>query len=512
MTTSYDNFIWRETVPGVWQRDIDEAEMFYASLAKLYEGSNRMFFAITGHVSLRLVVGQDEILREKEQRFDDALRIAWLRLRSEQPAIASKVAYDADLHTWRKTYRTIHNSDDRNSWLKSTFRKVSTGQTGLEWCNSDPPAPDLPTLFAIHPPRLEYEGIRTVRRDIVLRSPHDIIDGIGTLHLLNLLVNITTNAYLGEGIYQYPAFGGEEVNRLSAPYRIAANIPPVPTPEHQRRLDDMAEASSKGDNEPEIIGLPYKFNTVIPGKHQRVARSLSKDQTALLLSRCKAVGATVTHAYHAAIAIILRDMQVCQSEPRRVQYVTYILKNERSSCINPYNTANYAAAVCHSVSSRKLAVPMTLPAFNGQTFDARQRKDEFFRIMNIMKDFYHDVQTDPVHSAIVPYIWAANTPVITSPEKTDSSRPIPPPRLLAQVSISSMGNIDKFMASEIDPFQLENPWVTGEELGNGLGLFLGTFRGQLSLSAAYNDAWHDEESSSNFLRCCEEIVLESFGI
>ena len=51
----YERFIWREARPGTWQRDIDEPEQFYAAIAKLYEGSGRMFFAITGHISLIII-------------------------------------------------------------------------------------------------------------------------------------------------------------------------------------------------------------------------------------------------------------------------------------------------------------------------------------------------------------------------------------------------------------------------------------------------------------------------
>lgn len=128
-----------------------------------------------------------------------------------------------------------------------------------------------------------------------------------------------------------------------------------------------------------------------------------------------------------------------------------------------------------------------------------------------MKEFYHAVRDDAENYALAPYLWATRTPPIIDPETT-ASRPVPPPKDLPSVSISSMGNVDKIMTSKDGSFEVENPWVTGEELGNGLGLFLGTFRGQLCLSAAYNDAWHDEASARGFLKRCEEVVFQGFGI
>lgn len=49
--------------------------------------------------------------------------------------------------------------------------------------------------------------------------------------------------------------------------------------------------------------------------------------------------------------------------------------------------------------------------------------------------------------------------------------------------------------------------MTGEELGTGLGLFLGTFRGEMELSAAFNEAWHTAEEVHGFLDRCERIVF-----
>lgn len=53
-------------------------------------------------------------------------------------------------------------------------------------------------------------------------------------------------------------------------------------------------------------------------------------------------------------------------------------------------------------------------------------------------------------------------------------------------------------------FQLDDPWVTGEELG--LGVFLEIFGGILCLSAAYNDVWHAEAEVQGFLDIFNTVV------
>ena len=74
---SYSEYTWTETKPGRWERDVDEVENFYTTLAKLYEGSGRMFFAITGHVSLSILKSEGREIEDECRCVDEALRKAW---------------------------------------------------------------------------------------------------------------------------------------------------------------------------------------------------------------------------------------------------------------------------------------------------------------------------------------------------------------------------------------------------------------------------------------------------
>lgn len=234
-----------------------------------------------------------------------------------------------------------------------------------------------------------------------------------------------------------------------------------------------------------------------------------------LTAACKAAGATVTHAFHAAIALTLRDLQERRLEERRVRYVGYILRNERGRCVPPYNSPKHAAALYHSVPQKSLTVDMTVPMQGEELSSEKSQEDssreEFRRILDIMKEFYHSVQDDVDHYALAPYIWAAGIPNLP-PIAEGRTLPVPPPAVLAPVTISSMGVVDKIITPNTGPFELHDPWVTGEELRSGLGLFLGTFRGQLCLSGAYNDAWHGKEKVLGYLNQCKEAVFRGFGI
>ncbi|WYZ35718.1 hypothetical protein EsH8_X_000365 [Colletotrichum jinshuiense] len=506
MESTYPELVWRQTSPGLWQRSVDEVEEFYSTLATLYEGSGLMFFAITGHVSLTIDVTGVASPAEAENLVDLALRRAWLALRYDHPTIASQVTQDLTTAKWTKSYRQFHDEKEQSAWLDETLVSVASGQTGAVWANTQPPAPKLPTLFVLSPASNKDTAIR---RDLVLRSPHDIIDGIGTLTLLNNLIAHAAKAFSEGDAHQLPALDGSEAANLSPPYRVAANVPPGLTDAQMARLADMAAQKAAAMEAPgvEILDMPHRRGATLPGRHQRTALPFSAEQTARLVVACKSAGATVTHAFHAAIALVVRDLQDRGPEPRRVRYVNYILRNERASCRAPYDSAKHPAALYHSLPGQSLVVDMDLPAAGDH--DAAARDDEFLPIVRQMRDFYHGVRNDAEHYALAPTIWAAGTPPVpTHPRPL----PVPPPKAHPSVSISSMGRVDGIVAPTTGAFEARDPWVTGEELGNGLGLFLGSFRGELCLSAAYNDAWHTESDVLDFLKRCQDVVFRGFNV
>lgn len=252
--------------------------------------------------------------------------------------------------------------------------------------------------------------------------------------------------------------------------------------------------------------MPLQSNAILPGRHQRIALRLDHEQTKRLLGACKALGASVTHVYHAAIAMAVRDAQKRRTEARSVRYINYSLINERSHCLSPYNTPAHAVSSYNSVSGQSLAIDLEVPAVSASRKDPKQQKDEFRSIIQQIKSFYTEIREDTEHIALTPAYWTLSTlpydPALT---------PVPTPNPTPSASISSMGIVDKIIQLRRSVFELDDPWVTGEELGTGLGFFLGTFMGELSFSVACNDAWHNDEEAKGYLNRCQEIILECAG-
>lgn len=510
----YEEFAWKWVKPHRLERDIDEVETFYTSLAGLFAGSGRVFFAMTGHVSLSIEdshVDDGSVSTSLKERVIESFRKAWIRLRYDCPTIASWVEYDSDRQRYRKIYEAFPDissspTKSQDAWVNETLHVISTHISGVEWCNSDPPVPKLPTVFLIMPSSSEVSGSDgKLRLDLVLRSHHDIIDGIGTLHLLNQLVSHAAAAYQQSTQYQLPEFG-EEWRNLSPPLRIAASIPRVLSAEQKRALEQIVDYNSSLQDGVAIATMPFRPGHTVPQRHQRAALTLNIEQTAQLLRGCKKWGYSVTHVYHAAIAIVLRDLQARETHSRKIRYINYSLINERPTCKKPYNTPKHAASVYHSVSGRSLAIDLTVPGISDGNPEDRVTEvatNEFWTAAQQVKEFYNRVRNDRQHINLVPSYWARSTPAF----QQSANPPVPAPNPKPSVSISSMGVVEDVLATQHSPFEIDDPWVTGEELGTGLGVFLATFKQRLSISAAYNDAWHDKEEATKFLEQCNQLVL-----
>lgn len=520
-STHNDNYTWHEASPGIWQRDADEVEVFYSSLIKLYEGSGRMHFAMTGHVSLTVDVPENASPETTSDLVDKSLRAAWLCLRHELPTIASQVKWDVAAQKWIKVYQTVPDKAAQEAWLQTTFKTISTGQTGAEWANSDPPAPPVATLFVVIPPQ---SSPTVVRRDLVLRSPHDIIDGIGTLLLFNQFTALFASTLPHPSATFSSFLNGEEIPRLSPPYRVAARVSSTLTPDQTAKLAALRAAKTQTSNDPTIrdLTLPFTRGALLPSRHQRVSRTLSQSQTTALLAALKPLGATPTHAFHAAIALAMRDIYLSQhpSSPNdpsttHLRYNNYLLRNERPACQPPFNTPAHCASVYHSVSGGKLSVTMPATTTTSSS-SSRAAAEEFLDVLAQIRTHYHSVRDDADHYALAPHIWADATPTLPASALDNIGRavPVPAPSETPSVSISSMGLIeDKLIKPDWDGgpdglrVRVDEPWVTGEELGNGLGVFLGTFRGRLEVSAAFNEAWHGKGEVEGFLERLVGVVM-----
>lgn len=385
---------------------------------------------------------------------------------------------------------------------------VETSASALDWATSNPPAPALPTLFLVK--SRHDKDSDSLHRSVVFRSPHEVIDGIGTLQLLHNLFELAAEAYSQGVSYDRPEFGREH-SRLSPPFRAAASIPRELTVEQNERWYQMLERNKSLRQDLDLSILPYKRGPTLPGIHRRVAIQLSLERTGQIMAACKSLGATVTHVYHAAITMALRDLQARSSQSRNVRYLGYTLINHRKSCHWPDGPTQHPVSAVHSSSGVGFVVDLKVPANGGDTKALDPRK-EFIEALAVTKDYYHSIRDDPDSLAWAPKLFGLGIPKLPAGVLEGRLTDVPAPDPNPSVTLSSMGRIDDQISHQHGSFKLDNPWITGEELRTALGTFLGTWKGQLTFSAAYNDAWHSESKVMEFLKACNEIVFEGLGL
>jgi hypothetical protein len=130
-----------------------------------------------------------------------------------------------------------------------------------------------------------------------------------------------------------------------------------------------------------------------------------------------------------------------------------------------------------------LALDLTiLSTAEKQDHDESQKQQELFNLAGKVKTYYHSIRDSSDNLNLTPSFWSMVTPHI--PDPTARNFPVPAPNLSPSVGFGSMGAIDRIISPQHGLFNVSNPWVTGEELGAALGVFLGSWEGSLKLSAA----------------------------
>ncbi|KAH7002455.1 hypothetical protein EDB80DRAFT_720606 [Ilyonectria destructans] len=525
-----DRFQWKYTASGLWERDIDEVELFYSSIAKLTKDAGAGCFPVTACVNIQASVLDDVTNQEANDRIESAIRKAWITLRYEHPSLASWTDYDEENDKWTKFYSPLPSPDrdtvgGQQQRLASTLVTIETDMTGIEWLNDEPLLFERSTLFILRPSATNAEGNGHLQRTLLLRCPHEITDGIGILHLLQQLLAHAAKAYALDDAYMMPVFGNEARN-LSPPLRTAASLPQTPTAEQLSYFDAIKNKNASLQTDMPLLGLPLSAKKTTAGKRQYLPLSLSNSLSVRVLSECKARGVSVTHAFSAALILALRDLQPRSDQALPMRYFNQALINLRNACRPPFNTGAYAAAVYHMLSAEGISVDAVVPA-SGAEQEREMRTKEFAAVTDQVRNFFTFARGSESVSlsdliAVSPLVWASITPLskraakeTSSPAEPESNSPKQDdntPPLFSSVSLSSIGSINSIISPKHGALLVSDAWVAAESMGPGVGLFLGTWEGKSTVVASFGSNWHDMRYMERFLGRILEQMVEGLGL
>ncbi|GKZ24063.1 hypothetical protein AbraIFM66951_010562 [Aspergillus brasiliensis] len=411
---------WSQVSSNRWERPGDGFENYFAFTASLsaaaYEG--RRHYTIFIKLELQLDMPATEV---------EALKKAWTQLRYEQPQIAT---------THNGTTKVYEVPDDTalQAWIASTLVLSAAADAEELYATVTPIA--QATLYYL-----------PASSQLVLRAPHNTIDGIGAIRLLDRLLNILVSPPAEKITF------GDEPSRLAPTLREILGVAEEPTPEESERI--MTLWKPYMEHAPGI-GPISKLGTCPAGRSQHARLDVPTRTTEAIIQACKAKGITVTSAFN------LRP---------------YL----------PKHAAQYTASLGYTL----YPVHLESPASFG---DTAQALNQLYRMT---------FANDPTKLPLVPHITHLLFAVTQTPEYQKG--PIP-----RDAVPSSLGIIEKYMQRSygankviIRDFTLGVDIVMGTDM-----LFISTFRDKLQLVYSFNDAYQEPENIHQYLQAIVTVLTE----
>ena len=441
---------WKETSVGHFERPFESLERFYRALSASGAALNREHFVVSAVVRLRLGPSLGDL--------EPALQHAWKTLRYHFPQIAAYGQEDTYIYE-------VPTPSTIDSWLSETFITEQYTSFPSSVCAESAPNELAKMHWFPH------------TSEILFRSSHWRIDGIGSLHLLNRFLHILAHPLSVE-------FGNESAN-LSIGLDEAANVPLEVTPTMEQSATDLL---MQYVNNVPSIGLPTSMNQV-PRGSARCQIIFTSTLTASIIARCKTSGFSVTAATHAAI--VSATSQNADPGNPADKYTSFSNFDLRKNCPPPYNGASKAVSIFHT------GIPVVIKPASFQE-NAVHFQKIYSRRLNASCQ-------ESIFSFLACYVDKVRT-LFTQP---------PPPGVLppSEPSLSSLGVIDDFLAHKHgDSVEVTDFWLGVDMLSRQLMLYVWTHRGKLKLSACYNQAFYASEFVKEFLTKVRDILLEGLEI
>ena len=439
---------WKETSSGRYERSFDSLERVYRNFSATGVALKREHYAVTAVARLRLgpSIGDSA----------NALRQAWKTLRYDYPQIA---AYGQEgIYIYE-----VPSTSAIDSWLRDTF--IVEPHTSSATDVQGEAAPDE---FA----KLHYFPHTS---EILFRSSHWRIDGIGLLHLLNHFLELL--AYPRS--FQF----GDEGKNLAISLDEAAGVVSEVTPEMEEAATELL---MRYFNNLPTIGLPAKLDQV-PCDSGRCRIILTPQETSAVVAKCKTHGFSVTTAVHAALVCAITQYP----NPSATQYTSWTSFDLRRHLVPPYNGATNAVSIFHT------GVPVTM------------RPSNFIENAAQLRIIYSQKLTTPGPRNILPYLSyyvEKSAGMLIQP---------PPPGVLppTEPQLSSLGVLDAFLDSKHgDAVELTDFELGVDTLTSQLVVHVWTLQGKMQLSACYNKSYYLREFVEEFLGHVKHVLLEGLEI
>ena len=459
--------VWKECEDGIWLDDLDGAEEVFYNMSQAFARVGKEHGSVTAVCEFGV---QSALKAPLETIFRDA----WKALRFDFPALS--VIADGS----KKKY-VAATAERVEQWVMETFS-----------VNTTHPANDLvPTLYLKKLPCLI---VLPQSSEVIFHCSHWRIDALGTCTILDRLFDLISQ----NTTVQSPRWNLEYQN-LSPSLEDAFGCPRICSP----AMEAMAETIRTRNFETSYpsAGLPlHSGPNIEPLSSQHQDIEITAKATSDLITACKAHNISITAAIHAACAEAVFDRS---KHNNNHDYSTVVSANVRHLLPSSAPQQQH-----HTKTTYACGTYVT-----GITHTVRRADDFITRSSQLTKAYKGDWMPKDYMTALRP-IYQVHGEALLAAAAAATNNPTRPPA--SNVTVSSLGVVDRYLRSEhgtvvVEKFRLGSAIMTRQPT-----LYIWTFRGRLTMSVDYNEAYYSVDTMRALLesiRCCLEKELSvSIGV
>jgi NRPS condensation-like uncharacterized protein len=417
--------------------DFSDYEQVYVKMSRAFSHINKEHWGIHCVCSIKHDAPSGTEIRT-------AIKTAWMHLMVEYPGLG--MVSDG----LRKRYSRLDEASI-SFWAQKTF--FITDQLSSDDLVAESSIRDLPSLHYL-----------PASSELVLLIQHWRTDGLGACMLLDRLFEIMAKASTYPNAMEQfdPEIRSPSLESAAG----ASLVDDADLKAYARKYIDNFHMKAVNAG-----GLPFRGDAQTPpSRATHNDLEFSTDLTRDIVSVCKNHQISVSAAIHAALA---RTVFSYLAEPDcQAGYTTIMAINMRPHLPPPYNSKTHACQTY--VASITPTVDYShsfLEAARCLTFDYRNWWNEKF--MRSLSWIYK------YHLAKL----SALRPVTTVPAKPPSG-----------VTLSSLGVVEKHLSGDYGPnFSVEKFRFGVSMMTRQMILYAWTFKGRLTLSLSYNEAYYSEE-------------------
>ncbi|KAJ3542399.1 hypothetical protein NM208_g4121 [Fusarium decemcellulare] len=441
---------WEQTSPNTFEHKRSVFEHLYFLTQGTF-GQPTPFVLLS---SVRFRHAHDPV----HDRVEASLKNAWLQMRAKEPQIVAR-------HGETTKIVEVFEGEDLDKWLSETFivcRDQSPDDVFKE-CVARP----YMTLFYF-----------PATRELTLQANHSFIDGRGALFFWDTFFSLLENPI------EDPVTPEVVKKALPPSCDHILGVAEDSSPEAEELAHEMMDRAITENP----IYIPIENPAAPPRGFQRRQIKLTPAASKRVISTCHQKGITVTSAIYVAFCLAVQEYQFEREGKAGDTLVAFTNLDARRYFGEAY-AHELRRVACHFS-----IMPLNLP-IDPSTFD---------KTVGQLSDYYRKALDHPIAEGVLECLPAALPVYLKATAEGAAFTKTP--------WLTALGIVEDFMGRSFGPWEVKDFWLANTMMSPLVQLLLWTWRGQVVIGGAFNEAFYDGDVVEALLRRSEQILLYSLGL